>query len=860
MNRLRALLISMLLVGAAAVPAGLDAAAMTDEQLRIAASLSAGEKKALARQAGVDIDASQARGTGQDVAPVPPVTVEPAVVEKPAGPSSIEASMQRRLLNFSGPVAADRQFDDGAAADDRRHATINFINSDDRLQSAWGGKLSQRPTRTVNNELRQYGYNLFAGAPTTFAPATEIPIPPEYVLGPGDELLVRLYGSRDDSLTLVVDREGMIELPPVGPLSVAGQSFVQVKALIAEKIHQHIIGATGSVSMGRLRSIRVFVLGDVNHPGSYLVSGLSTISNALFVSGGVSRQGSLRHVILKRSGRQVAELDLYDFLLRGDSSNDLRLQPGDVVFVPPIGDVVGVAGEVVRPGIYELKKGESRSARDMLELAGGRLATADIRHVQVDRISAAGASSLLDMDLSARGDAALGNGDLMLVYPVPGIKAELVHLAGHVRRPGTFGLKEKMHLSDLIGSEQDLLPSAFLDYLIIQRADPASGEMTLLQPPLGRLLRDGYRSQDPELQPGDRVFVLSNKTMKPLTAVNIQGAVQMPGEYTLGGNMRIADLLMLAGGPQEDAYLKEAELTRYEIVDGEARQVTHRSVDLEDALRGGPHNLQLQPFDLLTVRQLSNWRAASYVTIEGEVRFPGTYPIEDGETLVHVIERAGGYTERAYLPGGVFMRQSIRERQQQELEDSIERMEESIAQAQVGITSLSNEEVIRDKEKGLAAARQLLERSKKTKAQGRLVIELASVEKMRESEFNMTLRDGDRLYIPKRPDQIMVLGQVLNSTAMLYRPGYEVDDYLDDVGGLGEMADADKIYVVKANGRVVRLSSSGWGRRVSVSPGDTIVVPERLDYFNLLDSSLNWSKVMAQLGVSIASMVAIGIL
>jgi protein involved in polysaccharide export with SLBB domain len=324
--------------------------------------------------------------------------------------------------------------------------------------------------------------------------------------------------------------------------------------------------------------------------------------------------------------------------------------------------------------------------------------------------------------------------------------------------------------------------------------------------------------------------------------------------------MKLSDLIFAAGGVTERAYLKVAELTRYEVIDGEARVTTHQSIDLTDALHGGPNDLVLQPFDVLMVRQISNWREIERIRIDGEVRFPGNYPIEDGETLAHLIERAGGYTDRAYLPGGVFTRESIREQQQKEIDASIERMEETIAQAQASTASLVNAEVIQGKEKGMAAAKRLLDKSKSIKAQGRLVIELKSLERMKQAEFNLTLRDGDHLHIPKRPDQVLVIGQVMNTTAMLYRPNYSLDNYLDDAGGLTKMADDDEVYVVKANGRLVRSGNIGWGRHAKISPGDTIVVPEQLEYFNLLDSTLNWSKVMAQIGISIASMVAIGIL
>jgi len=655
-----------------------------------------------------------------------------------------------------------------------------------------------------------------------------------------------------------VDREGVIELPSVGPLNVIGQNFMQVKALIAEKIHQNIIGATVSVSMGRLRSMRVFVLGDVNQPGSYLVSGLSTISNALFVSGGVSKQGSLRHVLLKRSGKNVAELDLYDFLLKGDSRNDLRLQPGDVVFVPPIGNVIGVAGEVVRPGIYELKQGRSYDMADVLMLAGGPLATADRRHVQVDRISAGGISSLIDVNLSVKKDTTAVNGDLMLVYPVPGIKEELVHLSGHVKRPGAFGLKENMHLSDLIASEDDLLPSVFLDYLVIQRADPVTGEVTLLQPPLGKMLGDGFTSANPLLQAGDKIFVLSNKAMNPLSSVTVQGAVQMPGEYPLGSSMRISDLFLVAGGPKEEAYLKEAELTRYEVVNGEKRISSHMPIDLTKALAGNAdHNIALTADDVLMVRSISNWRPYEQVELKGEVKFPGTYAIEEGETIEQLLERAGGLTDSAYVQAAVFTRVSIKEEQEKQMKEAATRLQREITQMETANNSINDPKILANKQRGLTTAQNVLEALLDAKPQGRLLIDMDSKGKLRGGS-TLKLADGDSLLIPKRPDQVMVMGEVYNQTAMLYRQHMDKDDLVDLAGGMTAMADEDRSYIIRANGYVE--TGRGWNRKQELYPGDTVVVPQKLETFDLLDRVLDWSKVLMQTAIFTASMRAVGII
>ena len=927
---------SVFFVSASMIIGNASAVTLTEEQKRIAASLSDKEKAELARQAEVSLPAPSQSDPKRD-APVAPRSrsVGTSNLELTAKQTGAPEPEERPAISAAVDVPVEKVTGQGDAERlEVRRAFADFAKDSEPLR--------------VDTNIKQFGYELFAGSPDTFAPATDVPVPAEYVLGPGDELNIHLYGREDQDLVLVVDREGEIAFPQLGPLAVAGMGFSEAKAFIAQQVKEKMVGITADISMGKLRSIRIFALGEVAHPGSYTVSSLSTISNALFVSGGVKKSGSLRNVQLKRSGQVMAVIDLYDFLLKGDTSEDERLLPGDVVFVPPIGRTAAVAGQVNRPAIYELKREQTVS--ELVGLAGGLLPTAYKEMALVERIDPAGGQSTIEISLAKREPTTtLQNGDLLKVFSVTDYENNPVYLLGHVKRPGKYAWHKGMQLKEILASADALLPEAKLDYGIVEREsginretaiihfnllDAISGKQSLSLEPrdkiyvfkraqlrempmtqiVGSVLNPGkyevkkdmrlwdlvmaaggmrrdallddvelYREnsetrditvqrynlkagpsiselENPLLQDLDRVVVHSIWEEKKRYSVNVSGEVTNPGGYPLVAGMKISDLVFAAGGITERAYAKVAELTRYEIVDGEKRKTLHQSVDLAGALRGGPEDLELKPFDVLMVRQISNWRAVEHVRVEGEVKFPGIYPIEEGETLANVIERAGGYTGDAYLTGSVFTRESIRAQQQKELDESIKRMEEAIAQAEVSMTTLVSQEVIQSKQKGLEAAKRLLERSRQLKAQGRLVIELASLERMKSSEFNMTLRDGDRLYIPKRPDQVLVIGQVLNTMAMVYRPGYDVDDYLDDSGGLTDMADSDKVYVIKANGRVVRAGGFGWGRNVSIAPGDTIVVPEKLDHFNLLDSALNWSKAMAQIGVTVAAMVAIGVL
>jgi polysaccharide biosynthesis/export protein len=771
---------------------------------------------------------------------------------------AIEISIRARLVShMQGGIKDDsprnQQGSDLAASG----ATLASSRAEDSsLRTSWERFLENQKVRGVDSNLSQFGYQLFAGAPNTFYPATDIPVPPEYVLGPGDELQLQFYGSNDDGMNLVIDREGVIELPKVGPLTLVGLSFVQAKALIAEQVRQKMTGVTVSVTMGKLRSIRVFVLGDAAHPGSYLVSGLATITHALFAAGGISKQGSLRHIQLKRLGKVVKELDLYDFLLKGNSRGDERLLPGDVIFIPPIGAVIGVAGQANRPAIYELR-GE-KNAQDVVELAGGVLADADSKHIQIDRLSRAGDRNILDFDLKQQTE--IQNGDIIMLFAIPGMHTDTVGLLGHVKRPGQYGYSRNMKLSSLIGSLDDLLPGAFLDYALIQRTDPVLRSVSTLRVPLDTLLVKQDKQVDVALQADDQVYVFSKASIDPLNVVSISGQIVNPGQYPYAEQMHLVDLVFAAGGPQEQSYLKVAELTRYEVIDGK-RLSKHFEVNLSDALAGkADANIVLLPHDELLIRTISQWHGAIRVNVQGEVKYPGTYPVAEGERLSSVLARVGGYTKDAYLRAAVFTRESVRVDQQKQIDELARRTSAEVSRLDISTASLNDEMLRKHQQAQLEVAKRVAEQIKTVRATGRIVIELADIEKLKESPFDLTLRDGDRLYVPKRPDEVQVLGEVYNQTAFIYRDDIGSKEYLAMAGGPTKSGDDTRTYVVRSNG-MIDVVNKGWlgSNSAAMGPGDTIVVPQAIEQFNFLDSTLDWSRVLMQVGIGIASMKAIGV-
>lgn len=731
----------------------------------------------------------------------------------------------------------------------------------------------EQKSKDVQQELKQFGYDLFAGVPTTFAPATDIPVPLDYVIGPGDTVEVQLFGKENVQYTLVVSRDGRLNFPNIGPVSVAGLSFQELKEALQERIKRQMIGVAASITMGSLRSIRVFILGDAQRPGSYTVSALSTMTNALFVSGGIRSIGSLRDIQLKRKGKIVTSLDLYDLLLHGDTSKDARLQPGDVIFVPPIGTTIGVAGEVRRPAIYELK--DEKKIYEAVAFAGGLLPTAYPKASQLERISPRGDRTLIDVDLSLDVGrmATLSNGDVLRVYSVLEKMEDIVLLEGHVQRPGGAQWFEGMRLTDLVASVDDLLPQPDLGYVLIRREMEPDRKIKVLTTQLGLALENPESRFNVPLQQRDQVFVFGmeqnrEETLNPIIeqlkqqarhtdpakVVSISGNIYHPGEYPLTENMRIGDLVRASGQLTEAAYSLGAELSRHEVVEGKYRKTTHIAISLADALAGNLNaNILLEPYDRLIIKRLPEWVQQETVEIQGEVLFPGAYPIRKGETLYELIQRAGGLTEFAFAEGAVFMREELRRKEQQQMDDMAGRLEADLAAMSLEQAQATDKE----KQQPVVLAKGLLNQLRSARAAGRLVIDL---QKVVENESEIVLQDGDKLFVPSQKQEVSILGEVQYPTSHLYQPNLDVSDYISRSGGLTYKADDGRIYVVRANGSV-EPANGGWfgGGSPEVRPGDTIIAPLDAERMRPLTLWTSVTQILYQLGVAAAAWNTVGV-
>jgi len=797
------------------------------------------------------------------------------------------------------------------------------------------------PPAEEEDELLPFGYDLFRNVPSTFAPATDIPVTDEYILGPGDELHIRLFGRDKTSANPVIDRDGLIDFPELGPMTVSGLSFRELRDKLKDEVEERLVGSEVSVTMGRLRSIQVFVLGDVVQPGAYTLSGLSTMSHALFLSGGVGEIGSMRRVQLKRGGELVGELDLYDMLLAGDSSGDLRLQSQDVLFVPPSGPRAGVRGQVRREAIYEIREG--MNAAGLIELAGGLLPAAYPDFLLLERVEK-GRRTALDFPMAEASDTSVQDGDLLRVFQAPDIPEDVVYLDGNVTHPGMRSFTAGMRIADLLPSTRELLPESYFDYGLIAREDPVTGEPGFLSWNPGAVLLEGAAEANLPLQARDRIYVFHRGHFRETPKVIISGEVRSPGEYAFVAGMRALDLVLAAGGltndawkgraellrtdaedkrilgwildlegvlsadplhnlrlmnldtlkvhsvwesrerpyvevlgevnlpgryplfegmrvsdlvfaggnPTEKAYVTKAELTRFTVVDGERRELWRLDISLRDALSGDmEEDIQLQPYDNLLIRRLSNWRGAERVRVTGEVAFPGNYPIEEGERLSDLVVRFGGFLTDAYLPAAVFTRESVREVQQRQFERMAEQLEGDLARFSVAEPGSSTDEIAK-KRAALEAGQNLVRALRETEAVGRLVIRLEDVEALRGSEFDLLLQNGDHLHVPKLNEFVMVMGQVHNPMAFKYRSDWDVGEYIKQAGGKSRFADGKMIYVVRADGSVAN-------RRKDLEPGDVIVVPQTLDRFDAMEFAMDLSQVLYQVGLAAAAAQSVGV-
>ena len=724
-----------------------------------------------------------------------------------------------------------------------------IIGEDRKSKSLFDRTRLSGKYQDILTELTPFGYDFFREAAVrVVTERRDIPVPLKYVVGPGDEVKILLWGRVNGQYNLVVDRDGKITVPQIGPLPVAGMTFEQMSAFLIKQTEQ-IVGTNIDVTMGSLRTIPIFVLGDVSRPGAYMIGASATITDALLLAGGPTEIGSMRNVQVKRKDKVITTFDLYDLLLKGDKSKDVVLQAGDVVFVPVTGPLVGIAGNVRRPAVYELK--DKFDLQSLLDLAGGIIPTAYTQQIQIERIMKSERQVIVDINdkhLDKAQQFKVQDADLVKVFSIVERDMNVVYLNGNLRRPGKYEYRPGLRIKDLIKDFSELLPETYLDYALIKRLKPPSYEPEVYPFNLGKMLVQGDAANNVELAPQDQVYIfnkwffadkpyvtvegeirgalsetddvsakdmtdiqdelktlgkfdileklqamenelrqtrnLSIKELRDiqddlkklgrpdladklksyekkysqatdvnlsekmrvkdaiLTAggltrnaylekaeiiriserkeyttiyfnlakamgndpaenillkdrdriiihsiweqvykktVSIDGQISKPGRYQFTQGMTVRDILFKAGNVLESAYLDNAEITSMIVDSKDGIKFVHRNVNLTKALEGDPaHNVFLSPYDSVLVKKIPEWREAKFVSLGGEIRFPGRYALKKGERLSSLLERAGGYTDKAYLRGAYFTRERVRELQQKSIEEMAVRLERQL--------------------------------------------------------------------------------------------------------------------------------------------------------------------------------------
>lgn len=635
-----------------------------------------------------------------------------------------------------------------------------------------------------------FGYEIFRYAPSTFEPLATGPVDPDYPIGPGDEIVISVWGDNQYTHTAIVSREATISAPDIGQVVVNGLTLAQAKRLITDRFSTVYSGIRArrpstfvDVTLGKLRTIQVFILGDVVRPGGYTISSVSTVLNALYNAGGPTSRGSMRDMRIVRHNEVSRHVDLYGYILTGSRAEDVRLQSGDVIFVPPIGKTVAILGEVHRPAIYEVRPEER--LHELLRLSGGVLTTALLDRMQIDRIVPFSQRDLvhgrdrvaLDMPLRAiladsTQDPELLDRDIIQIFRIGDIRKNTVSISGSViRHPGTYEIKPGMHISDLVQAAGGYTPDTYLDRAVLVRTAPDLSQ-SIRRFNIGKAVAKDPE-QDLELTELDAIYVASVWDIRDRHSVQITGNVRKPGTYDYLDGMTIMDLIFASGGLKESAAKLEAEVSRVDstaIATTKGARIYRVPITEDYGIHSQDTSFVLQKYDEVFVREIPDWDLQRNVTITGEVKYPGIYSLKSkDERLSSLLTRAGGLKPTAYPRAATFTRS-----------------------------------------RGNA---------------GRLAVDVESVAKKHKHRHDLALEDGDVIDIPKEPKTVKVTGEVGSPASVLYESGRSIGYYVDQAGGYTEKSDRGRVRFVLPNGKV-RSAKKFWFDP-EPGPGAVVVVPAR---------------------------------
>lgn len=764
---------------------------------------------------------------------------------------------------------------------------------------------------TTGKLLPVFGASLFDN-PQNYAGDSAVAAPGEYLIGPGDEVRVQIWGAVDFTGTQTVDRNGLVTLPKIGTVNLSGVQVKDLEATLRKQVATVYTNVNVSASLGKLRGITVYVVGQARRPGTYNLTSLSTLVNAVFASGGPGVNGSMRRIELKRGGKTITTLDLYDFIAQGDKSKDAPLQPGDIITIPPVGPRMALTGATDHSAIYELKPGTS--VQEVLSIGGGVPTLASAQKAQLERIDTAQAGTprrVQDLTLDPQGLAQpLRDGDVLTLLPMSPAFGNAVTLQGAVAQPLRHAWFAGMRVSDLIPSREALISRDFY-----------TRRNQLVQNRIASLRAQGYTAeqiqalQRTESLPEDISLTSELISRNPYFGQVNQGTPLQQGQSSLaianiGGNKSAGQIAPDQSTTVQSAnspYMTEQELQAQreqrlklarnpvERVRGFAEQINWEyaviqrlnKAELKTELipfnlakavidKDPAHNLELQPDDVITVMSSADLRLPvqrqnRLVRVEGEVAAPGVYQALPGETLPQLLKRIGGLTLQAYVYGTEFTRETVRKQQQDNLDQLIRRLETQMQSAGATVVAnltgdrLSQAQALQRQQQDQMKAQ--IDRLRAMRSKGRVALELnpgAIAQAQAQAKAldvlpNVPLEDGDSILVPSTPAFVSAVGSVNNENVFIYTPGKTVGDIIN-AAGLAEDADIKQAFVARADGSLISRSASGWFSSfegTKVMPGDTVVVPALVDReskYNFIVRGLrDWTQIFSNLGIGAAA-------
>jgi protein involved in polysaccharide export with SLBB domain len=762
-------------------------------------------------------------------------------------------------------------------------------------------EFEQMVADSAGRPLPLFGQSLFDQPPSTFAPLDLLQVPDDYIIGPGDELQIKIWGQLEANLRAVVDRSGQIFIPRIGQVSVAGLHYGQLEQHLKTEVSKIFRNFSLTANIGRLRSIQIFVVGNARYPGTYTISSLSSLVNAIFTSGGPTPQGSLRHIQVRRDGETITDFDFYDLLIKGDKSKDVRLQPGDVLYIPPVGSLTAISGSVNTPAIYELKG--STSLNNLIEVAGGMSSLADTNRITIERLADHQARKTLEFPYDEKSQALpLQDGDIVRVFSIVPNFRDTVTLRGNVANPGRYAWNPGMRIRDLIPKPEALLTRRYW----LDRAAIGNGHATEYPvrpgfnvrclptgPPANTASTSGTQLTTAPSSPvpgGQTTTGISNLPYSSTTDSSVVTYVPCePEQESSGEASRVSERTPL--GSQERMENSEQSSATRRTAQNLTADLRHYApeinwdyaviqrvnpTDLSSKLiwmsprkaileHDEASNLELEAGDIVTIfsqRDISlpQDERSRYVVVEGEVKRPGVYKLEVNETLHSVLERAGGLTPDAYVYGSQLLRESARIEQQNSIDQLVHTMEVQVRQSALSIAASSAS----GDAQGLAQLQEgIVAQLRAVRATGRVALPVKPSDNRLNDFPNMLMEDNDRLIIPHTPSTISVVGNVYNPGSFIFDPHTNSGAYLEMAGKGKPQSDLQHAFVLRANGIVVAannvngLFTGSKFEHLRLYAGDEIIVPYKLPTGAFARGLRDWSQIASQLAITAASLAVI---